>query len=170
MLFLTFGTVALCQETYMLSDQSTMIIDGTSTIHDWTVTANSLNGTIKAEGSAPKEIKFDVDVESIKSERGPTMDNKLYAALKKEEHPKVTFKLTEVKDNSILVGTLNIAGEEKPIEIPVAIDATSESIKLSGEQKITLQDYGIEPPTAMFGQIIVGDDVIVKFDLVFVKP
>ena len=163
------GIVSSAQDSYTLSDESSVTIDGTSTIHDWTVTANTMNGSVTAEGTAPKEIIFKVDVENIKSERGATMDNKMYAALKKEQHPEVTFNLTEVRDESTLIGTLSIAGQEKTVEIPVKMDASEEHLKLAGEQKITLQEYGIEPPTAMFGQIVVGDDVTVKFDLVFTK-
>jgi hypothetical protein len=33
--------------------------------------------------------------------------------------------------------------------------------------KIVLQDFTIEPAKAMFGQIIVGDEVTVNFDLIF---
>ncbi|NNE76406.1 MAG: YceI family protein, partial [Pricia sp.] len=66
-------------------------------------------------------------------------------------------------------GTLNIAGQEKKIEIPLQMETSGETIEFIGEHQITLQDYGIEPPTAMFGQIIVGDEVTVKFDLVFSK-
>lgn len=168
-LFLAYGFVALAQDTYSLSEQSAMNIDGTSTIHDWSVVANSMSGEVEAEGTTLKEIRFEVDVENIKSERGPTMDNKIYAALKKEEYPKVIFNLSKVKGQSVLEGALTIAGQEKTIEIPVKMSSSEGNIKLVGEQKITLQDYGIEPPTAMFGQIIVGDDVTVKFDLVFVK-
>lgn len=169
LLFLGFGLVALAQETYSLSDESSLTIDGTSTLHDWTVTANTMNGAVKADGSSPKEIDFEVVVADIISERGATMDKKMHDALKKEDYPKVFFKLTEVKDQSIVVGTLNIAGQEKTVEIPVKMDASEGALKFKGEQKITLQDYGMEPPTAMFGSIVVGDDVTVKFDLIFVK-
>lgn len=167
--FLSYGLVCSAQGTYMLSDESSMTIDGSSTIHDWTVTANTMNGSVTAEGTDPKEINFEVDVENIKSERGPTMDNKMHAALKKEEHPKVSFRLSEIKNQATLVGTLTIAGQEKTVEVPVEMNVSGQHLKLAGEQKITLQEFGIEPPTAMFGQIIVGDDVTVKFDLVFVK-
>ena len=43
------------------------------------------------------------------------------------------------------------------------------SMKLKGAKEITLQDFSMTPPTAMFGQIVVGDKVTVNFDLVFVK-
>ncbi|WP_149276792.1 YceI family protein [Pareuzebyella sediminis] len=158
----------ISQETYTLSDESAVTIDGTSTIHDWTVTANTISGSLKAEGELPKEILFEVEVDGIKSERGAAMDKKMHEALKKEEHPKVTFTLTEAKDSK-LVGALTIAGKEQTVEVPSKIEVVDGAIKITGEKSIILQDYDVEPPTAMFGQIIVGDEVTVKFDLVFSK-
>lgn len=167
---LVLSTFSLqAQETYMLQDDSTLKINGTSTIHDWTVAAEQLNGKLTADGQSPKSIELDVVVEGIKSERGPTMDNKMYDALKKDEHPKINFTLKEVKSSSVLVGTLSIAGQSKNVEIPVAFDHTGENIKLSGKYGIALADFGIEPPTAMFGQIVVGEKVEVEFALNFSK-
>lgn len=157
------------QDTYTLSSESTLTIDGTSTLHDWTVTANTMDGKLVAEGTAPKEIDFEVLVADIKSERGATMDKKTHNALKMEDHPKVTFKLKEVKGSSSVVGTLNIAGYEKEVEIKTEMTNANGQLKIKGEKPIKLQDYGMEPPSAMFGQIVVGDDVVVKFDLVFTK-
>lgn len=157
------------QETYSLQDDSTLKINGTSTIHDWTVAAEQLNGKLTADSNAPKSIDFDVVVEGIKSERGPTMDNKMYDALKKDEHPKINFTLKEVKKSSVLVGALSIAGQSKNVEIPVTLDHKGDNIKLAGKYGIALADFGIEPPTAMFGQIVVGEKVEVEFDLYFSK-
>ncbi|NNE77295.1 MAG: hypothetical protein HKN31_09510, partial [Pricia sp.] len=112
-LCIAFTTIGLAQETYTLSDKSVLTIDGSSTIHDWTVTANTMKGELKADGKTPKEIDFEVDVENINSERGAAMDKKMHEALKKEEHPKVTFTLKETIPESSLAGTLNIAGQEK---------------------------------------------------------
>ena len=67
------------------------------------------------------------------------------------------------------MGSLNIAGAEKTVEIPVTMETASEGLKIKGQKKLVLQDYGMEPPTAMFGQIVVGDEVTVNFDLLFSK-
>lgn len=169
---LTLVVFSFClqaQEGYSLQDDSTLKINGTSTIHDWTVAAEQLNGKLTADGNAPKSIEFDVVVEGIKSERGPTMDNKMYDALKKDEHPKINFTLKEVKNLSVLVGTLTIAGNSENVEIPVTLDHKGDNVKLSGKYGIALADFGIEPPTAMFGQIVVGEKVEVEFDLNFSK-
>lgn len=169
LVLVSFTYVGLAQETFTLSPDSKLTIDGTSTIHDWTVAANSISGSTTAEEGLPKTIEFEVAVGEIQSERGASMDKKMHAALKKEEHPKISFNLTEVKNSMNLAGKLNVAGQEKAVEIPVKMNVDGGSLKISGEYAITLQDYGIEPPTAMFGQIIVGNDVTVKFDLVFSK-
>lgn len=167
--FASVAFVGFAQDTFNLSEESKLTIDGTSTVHDWTVTANTLEGSVKAEGNSPKEIDFQVAVADIMSERGATMDKKMHAALQKETHPKVMFALKEVKNESTLVGTLTIGGNSQDVEITGKIDASGEMIKISGEYGIALKDYEIEPPTAMFGQVIVGPDVTVKFDLVFTK-
>lgn len=95
------------------------------------------------------------------------MDKKMHAALQKEAHPKVIFTLKEVRNESTLVGTLTIGGNSQDVEIIGKIEASEESIKITGEHGMALKDFNIEPPTAMFGQVVVGPDVIVKFDLVF---
>lgn len=159
----------ICQETYALSEESALTIDGTSTIHDWTVAANQISGNLQAADGLPKEIVFEVEVDGIKSERGAAMDKKMHDALKKEEHPKVAFTLTRAEASN-LVGTLTIAGKEQLVEVPSKVEVIDGgAIKISGEKSLVLQDYDIEPPTAMFGQIVVGDEVTVKFDLVFSK-
>lgn len=159
----------VAQTNYLLGKESKLTIDGTSTIHDWTVTANTISGTLKAEGTVPKEIDFQVAVADIKSERGSTMDKKTHNALKMENHPEIVFTLKEVQSGSSVVGTLSMAGKKKEIEISTIIITSDNDLKISGEYPITLQDWDIEPPTAMFGQVIVGDDVTVKFDLIFEK-
>ena len=169
LLFACFVSIGLAQDSYTLSEESNLTIEGTSTVHDWTVTANTIEGVLKIEENTPKEIDFQVAVADILSERGATMDKKMHGALQKDVHPKILFVLREVKNESIFVGTLTIGGNPQEVEIVGKIEASGSSIHISGEHKIALNDFGIEPPTAMFGQVIVGDDVTVKFDLVFSK-
>ena len=161
------------QASYTLSDTSAMTIDGSSSLHDWTVTANTLEGTIAENGESVSAVDFSVAVADIVSDRAAAMDNKMHDALKKEEHPKVTFTVKDANaamgENQELKGTLNIAGVENEVSVPAAISQKNGSLHISGEKKIALKDYNIEPPTAMFGSIVVGDDVTVKFDLVFTK-
>jgi len=168
-------SISLCQaqENYMLSSESTLSVDGTSTLHDWTVTANTISGSLVKEANTLKKVTFKVEVGGIISERGATMDKKAHNALNKEEHPYVLFSATDIDfatgEGQIISGKLTIAGVEKEVPVTVAIIQSGEDIQMNGTQKIILQDFGMEPPTAMFGSIVVGDEVTVKFNLSFAK-
>ncbi|MEM9141599.1 MAG: YceI family protein [Bacteroidota bacterium] len=163
------GSGIHAQETYTLSPESTLTIDGTSTLRDWSTTANTLKGSLVTQAGTPKEILLEVPVADIKSERGATMDKKTFNALKGTEHPMVTFMLTDFGDNNMIMGTLSVAGVEKEVSVTSSITAEGSSFILSGEYTITLEEYNMEPPSAMFGQIVVGEDVVVHFNLVFTK-
>ncbi len=173
-LFLVSTTLTgFAQTTYTLSDTSTMTIDGSSSLHDWTVTANTLEGTVAENGESVTAVDFSVAVADILSDRAAAMDNKMHDALKKEEHPKVTFMVKNVNanmgENQELKGKLTIAGVENEVGVPATITQKNGELHIAGERKIALKDYNIEPPTAMFGSIVVGDDVTVKFNLIFTK-
>ncbi|MEZ4969561.1 MAG: YceI family protein [Flavobacteriaceae bacterium] len=171
--FLCFAGYA--QESYTLSKESVLKINGSSTIHDWIVTANAMKGSMNMESGVVGNMLFQVEVAQIKSERGAAMDKKMHAALKMEEHPEVIFKLQEIKkisdsENTFqLHGKLTIAGVEKAVDIRSQFQEADGSYVFKGSKEIKLQDYNMEPPTAMFGQIIVGDNVTIDFDLVFTK-
>jgi len=169
LLFVACVSLGFSQESLELSSQSTLIISGTSSVHDWTVAAKEMTGKLTALENTPTEIIFEIMVVDIQSERGAAMDKKMHAALKKEQHPKIDFKLQEVKGKSIIIGILNIAGVSKEVEIDSEITSLTNGIQIKGEKKISLQYFDIEPPTAMFGQIIVGNDVTIFFDLIFEK-
>jgi polyisoprenoid-binding protein YceI len=167
--------VGYAQESYSLTKASVLKINGSSTIHDWTVTSNSMEGSMSMNDGTLKDLLFQVEVAQIKSERGAAMDKKMHAALKMEEHPNVTFKLQEIKkstssENTFQIhGMLTIAGAEQAVDITSEFQESGGNYVFKGSKEIKLQDYGMEPPTAMFGQIIVGDNVTIDFDLVFAK-
>lgn len=172
-LLLFTSMLLIAQDSYTLSNESTLTVEGTSTLHDWTVTANTYQGSLTLDGHVFTSISFDVDVESIVSTRGATMDKKTHNALKMEEYPKIVFSASDVAfsegDTQSIPGKLTIAGVGKDVVIVSNIKKLEDKIQITGNHKITLQDYNMEPPTAMFGSIVVGDDVVVNFDLIFAK-
>lgn len=171
--FLGFSTLVIAQDGYTLSDNSTLTIDGTSTLHDWTVTANSIEGQVSRDGESINAIDFTVAVVDILSGRAAAMDNKTHDALKYGEHSKVLFSAKDIDakigKNQTIAGKMTIAGVEKTVNVPVNITENNGVLQITGSQKIILSEYGMEPPTAMFGSIVVGDDVTVNFDLNFTK-
>lgn len=168
--FLFTVFVAHSQENYKLSENSALTISGTSTVHDWTVKANNMQGTMSYVDGI-KDLKFQVTAADIKSERGAAMDKKMHGALKAEEHPVISFAFEKIDktDGGAIKGKLTIAGTVKSIDLKSEILPAGNGYNIKGSKEIILQDFGMEPPTAMFGQIVVGDKVIVNYDLFFVK-
>jgi len=167
--FVGLSYLGYAQEPYTLAPESVLAINGTSTVHDWEVAANSIKGSLTVTGGIISDLNLEIPVAEIKSERGATMDAKMHTALKAEEYLNVYFSADEYKENAILTGNLSIAGIEQEVGVTIEFTRKNDKISISGTEEIVLADYGITPPTAMFGQIIVGDTVTIKFDLSFLR-
>ncbi len=169
--------------SFTLLDKSTMTIDGTSNIHDWTCDVEQINSDIQFNASAfgqnpaelVKSLKLTIPVKKIESGKGG-MNKKMYDALKEDEHPNITFRLTEASKSDqsgtngsfdmIVDGRLTIAGVTKNVSVPVQAKKMNDgSFKFSGDYEIDMTNYEIEPPSALFGTVSAGKMVTVKFDL-----
>lgn len=162
-----------------------MKINGTSTLHDWTAPVGKMKATanLTVENgvlSAVNSMLVQVDVMSIKTEKGEDMEEKIYEALKAEEgHKTITFKLTSIKGIAKsgagykieALGDMTIAGHRKnnvPMTVMATVAANGDVI-FSGSQKITMTSYDMERPSAMLGMIKAGDDVTIVYTLTVKK-
>ena len=181
--------VGQTQKLNVLNEETTMTVSGTSTLHDWTSEVNTVNGFVEVgekllkkgkvkNGDVISSVSIVVPVKAIISPRGATMDKKTYAALKSEEHPEIKFSLNDSKITSVsgetfqvsVAGDLTIAGETKDVEFPVEGKIIPEDkLSFSGEYKLNMVEYNMEPPSAMFGQIETGEEVTIKFELIVIK-
>lgn len=159
-------------ESYICSSSGESSIAGTSTLHDWESRIEDFS--IRAERMGDLiDADFTVVVNSIKSGR-PGMDPNTYKALKQSEHPNIRFKAKglQITNNSLIkgFGDLTIAGQTK--RIPVAFDMASwaeDSMTITGEIKILMTDYGVDPPVALFGTVKTGDEVTFKINTTLTK-
>ena len=168
-----------------VSPESKLWIEGTSNLHGWSCKATTLDAALELDAAAaaqvavapPKALKkvhVKVPVKSIKCGHGG-MDGNLYKALKADESPDISYILAtfdaapgEVKDSFTLhtVGTLTIAGTENKISMDViATRLPDGTVKATGMVPIKMTDFGIKPPTAIFGRLKTGDEVKVNFEL-----
>jgi polyisoprenoid-binding protein YceI len=166
------------QQTYVLGNQeSEMTIDGTSTLHGWTSNVESLEGSVKIDFSESdisniQDLNISILVQSIKSGKSG-LDKNMYKALKAAKYPKIGFHLNSIKKESNQFnykGALKIAGYSKEISGNVSYDQASESrIYFSGAISFNMSEFKIDPPKAMMGAIKTGDQVTIKYTLVFNK-
>jgi len=168
-----------------VSPESKLWIEGTSNLHGWSCKATTLDAAVEiapaaaaqvavAPPKALKKVHVKVPVKSIKCGHGG-MDDNVYKALKADESPEISYILAtfeavpgEAKDSFMLhtVGSLTIAGKENKVSMDVAATRLPDgTVKATGMVPIKMTDFGIKPPTAIFGRLKTGDDVKVNFEL-----
>lgn len=170
-------------QSYKLDNgASSLKIDGTSNIHDWTIEAENTSGMIVANFNGEKleditKLDFTVVAESLMSGKSG-MDKNTYKALDTDTYEKITFQLKDVKNIEKLTadtykvrttGVLMIAGKKKMIDIEFQLTQKHNKLMITGDHKIEMSDYGVDPPTAMFGTIKTGDTVKISFNTFFNK-
>jgi polyisoprenoid-binding protein YceI len=168
-----------------VAPESKLWIDGTSNLHSWSCKAEKLEANIDFDAAAvaqlaaapPKALRkvdVKVPVKSLKCGHG-AMDNNLYKALNADATPDIAYIMAsfeaapgEAKDTFTLktVGTLTIAGKENKLTMDVTATRMPDgTLKAVGMVPIKMTDYGITPPTAIFGRLKTGDEVKVNFEL-----
>ena len=153
---------------------STMIIYGTTNVHDFKSKVTLIKGEVVVNGSKKiQSLNVEVPVRSIKSgEKG--MDNKTYEAFNEGKFPTISFQLVEASslqitgdDISVTVtGNLTMAGTTRKI----SFKTTGKNLKpgvyeFKGSIAVKMTDFKMKPPTAMLGVMKVGDAITLKFDI-----
>ena len=156
-------------------------ITGTSTLHDWTVTCSSVENVpaslnFEAPGTI-EEFGFKVLVDSMDGGRGSSMNTKIYEAFQSSANPYVEFQqnqpatLEKAEAGTYAItskGTLSMAGSEKPVTVKCTGSIENGLLTISGTNEILMSEYGMTPPSAMFGQIKTNDKVIVNFEFRYI--
>ena len=157
-------------------------VAGTSTLHDWTEKSNNGSGEATFSFNNDKlanvsALSFSVPARSLKSEH-KTMDNITYKSLNADKNANITFvagagSVTPIDALTYTIkasGKLTIAGNTRETEVVATGKLNADkSIAVSGSKKIRMTDYGIKPPTAMFGTIKTGDDITISYNLKFTR-
>ena len=176
------GAWTVANEQLVLQPQSRLWIDGTSTIRSFTCTAGEVNAVVEVNGAnvipslltgekGVKAVQVTVPAEKMDCGNGK-MNDHMRNALKVAENPTITFSLTnyDVTKNAdgiagTISGTLDLGGVKKPISLQATGAPVGDMLHVSGVYELRMTDYGLKPPSLMFGRIKVGETVKVGFDL-----
>jgi polyisoprenoid-binding protein YceI len=169
------------QETFRLDPKTSKItIEGTSSMHDWEMEVTEIQALmiVKKEETNIDNItavEITIPTEALKS-KNSLMDKKTYSALRSDKHEKISFTLNDVNSLSFngtaltgtAMGTLFIAGQTQTVSIPFSGEVKKDqTIQVKGSEAINMKDFNISPPTAMLGTMKTGEEVTVRFDVVF---
>jgi len=88
--------------------------------------------------------------------------------LQTKEHPRILIelqKITLLEDKKGRVEVIvSIAGKKKKYTIPIDIIASPVD-RYVGQLHLNIRDFNLDPPTKMFGLIVIKDEVEITFDL-----
>lgn len=140
-------------------------VDGTSPMHDWTMTSNSGTFSATVNGNVINNVKFTTGAKNLKSTKGKIMDNKAYAALKADKAPNISFTASSLSlGKGIMTGKLAMGGVTKDIVVPVTVTKNGASYTISGSSNLKMSDFKMERPGFM--GVKTGDAVTVKVTIV----
>jgi len=178
-----------------VSDSSSRIqIDGTSTLHDWTVISRIARGYIDLSSNVwagalfnkaslsdtalvPAKVHVEIPVLSLQHEGDKEgLEESMYKALKSKDYPNITFHLTlgrrlpATSMDQVRItgsGNLTIAGTGRYIDLTVdLIRVSDQRLKVIGETTLKMTDYNIKKPKAMMGMVRTGAEVTIRFEWV----
>ena len=176
------GAWTVANEMLVLQPQSRLWIDGTSSIRSFSCKAAEVNAVVEGTGpnAIPQLLLADKGVKSVRvtvpAERldcgNGTMNEHMRKAIKLSEFDSIEFRLTDydVARNAdgvsgTLNGTLLLGGVTKPVTLKAEGKPEGGMLHITGSYDLDMTDYGLKPPTLMFGRIKVGRTVKVNYDL-----
>ncbi|MEZ4830108.1 MAG: YceI family protein [Bacteroidia bacterium] len=185
---LLFAPGLVYGQKFIVTGETAIFVTGTSTLHDWKATVGKVSGHITldkaftkkaspAKGSTISEGTVSFEVKSMDGGRGAVMNDKIFNAFDAEKNPNIIFTLSKAVVSAVeadgtftvdISGNLTMAGQTKPVTFPMKGKKEADGkYHFTGEKSVDMTAYGIEPPSAMFGQIETGKDVTIHFNLFF---
>jgi len=168
-----------------LDPASELTIEGTSSLHAFHCKTNKINAYVDVDPRYTKDltkiarpivsVKVNIVVRTLTCGNGQ-MDKNMYSTLKADENPLIKYTMSgyDILDGSAspaafvakTTGTLTISGQEKVVNMKINAERLSDGkATAQAEQAILMTDFGIKPPSFMFGTLKVGNEIKVKFNL-----
>ena len=153
-------------------------------MHEYSTRASLLSGTIivdsllfvEGKGTPSKpfhHVEITIAVNKMLS-GNEKLDNNLYDALKADDHPDITYQITDdsvisaAKDSLTVrvAGKLAVAGKEKVIDMIVTVRKNQDgTLSIKGNKELLMTDFDVDPPSMMLGLLKTDNTVVIHFNL-----
>jgi polyisoprenoid-binding protein YceI len=190
----TFALAADEMTKYDSKPGSRLTLDGTSSIHEWTMESTIIGGSMELgfdpwnpkAGKVPAKVAANIPVRSLKSKGKidpKRMEEVTHENLKIKTAPRIEYTLTELVLKEVpktatdplqfdSKGQLSLAGVTNQISMPITMERLEgNKLKTKGTIGLKMTSFGIKPPAPklLFGMVTTGDDVKVTFEWVTEK-
>lgn len=177
------GVAAFAGAAHAQTAAGELEIFGSSSLHAWTcrepqirtaADAGAVVDRALAGQNAPEGIAFSFPVGGI--DCGSTrMNDRLRRGLKARQYPFITYRLQSYDIGRAIAagsmpikvdGQLTIAGRTRPVDMQVTATRTAGGgVRVNGSEALHMTQFGVKPPTMMFGLLKVHDLVRIRFDV-----
>jgi polyisoprenoid-binding protein YceI len=167
-----------------LDPTSEVTIEGTSSMHAFHCKTNKIMAYVDVDPGYTKDltkvarpiasVKVNIVVRTLTCGNGQ-MDKNMYSTLNADQNPIIKYTMSgydilgTASPTSFVAqttGTLTISGQDKSIAMKINAERLSDGkATAQGEQDVLMTDFGIKPPSFMFGTLKVGNEIKVKFNL-----
>jgi hypothetical protein len=151
-----------------------LVIDGTSTMHDYALATTMLvvksavvGGPSLLRPGMLQQFELQIPVASFTSDKDG-LKKKFLETINADKNPFITFALTEYTIDGGIVratGTLTVAGVAKPIDLELSVTETAAGLHITGTRALSMKDFGIKAPTMFMGMLKTHDQVNIRFEL-----
>jgi polyisoprenoid-binding protein YceI len=175
------------QSIYKMTNakENDMKLSGISALHNWSLETKTFTSEAQFgfkpgnehQLASVNSLTFSVAVVNLKSGK-KGLDKDAHNALKADPYRNIFYTqllatITPAGGNKSHVkteGNLNIAGVTKKVSINVDCIVNKDgTITATGSYKLKMTDYGVKPPSLLFGTVKTSDDVALTFTLVYKK-
>jgi hypothetical protein len=153
---------------------SKLTIDGTSTMHDYSLATSMLivksavvDGPSLLQPGMLQDFELQIPLTSFVSDKNG-LTKKMLETMTADKYPFITFALTDYSVEGAAVratGTLTVAGVAKPVDIELNVKETPAGLHVTGTRALSMKDFGIKPPTMFMGMLKTNEQVTIKFEL-----
>ncbi len=138
-----------------------------------------VSGEIVSDSASPARttsVKLVVDAASYSS--GTSLRDRAVtgSTLQAQEYPTITFqggdvdnivRVSETSGTATIRGSLTLHGATRVVIVPISVQLTGDThLQADGAATINYPDWGIAPPSMLFGSMRAGDQATIRFHIV----
>ncbi len=146
-------------------------IEGSSNVHDWSCRAEAFEATVEVDDrSTIRRVGVRLNAHDLKC-GNRKMEHDLYTTLRAADPLNPSLIVAEFQpvpgSSNTTQGNVAVVGVERSVTIQITTERLPDgTMKAAGAIPLRMTDFGITPPTGLFGLIRSRNEITVKFDLV----